>query len=242
MLVAELVNELWFLSGIVSDQYEIPTARQSKSGLRFINTILGEKSMDGNGIVYVTHTTIPLVTGQELYNIPGLITLEELSFQLDTNLRWPTRVKSRSEYFSNIRVDDITTLPLTYHYERAKGGGNIYLYPKPDQSYTLNITGKFENPTNLKLDDDILTSFDDYYVSYLRYEGARRACNNDGTPYNPENQRILQELRSKIEVTPGIDTTMKRRPRRGAANVDGYSQAFVAASATAFNLYTGWEP
>jgi len=235
MLVAELVNELWFLSGIVSDGYEIPTARQSKSGLRFINTILGEKSTDGNGIVYVTHLTIPTVIGQEEYFVPGLITLEELTFDLDTTLRYPMNKRSRSEYFGTMRTEDTTSLPYSYHFERVLDGAKIYVYFKPDKAYPLNITGKFSNPTNLKLDDDILTSLDDYYVSYLRYEGARRACNNDGTPYNPENITILEDLKSKIDVAPGIDVTPVRNRKRGKSD-------FRVASDTSHNLFNGWIP
>ena len=237
MLVAELVNELWLRAGVVADGFELPTARQSKSGLRFLNTILGEKSMDGNGIVYVTHKVETLVPNQEVYFIPELITLEVLSFQLDGNLRYPQRSRTRNEYFGPARVDDINTLPVTYHFERQKGGADIYLYPKPDQAYQMNIIGKFANPTNLKLDDDILTELDDYYVSYLRNEGARRAAAESGTPLNPDVLVLLRELKSRIEPAPGIDTIQRRGVRGRRA-----SSTFRVASYTSHNLWTGWSP
>lgn len=237
MLVAELVNELWLRAGVVSDGYEIPTARQSQAGLRFINTILGEKSMDGNGIVYVTHKVENLVVNQEKYFIPDLITLEVLSFQLDGDLRYPQRSRTRNEYFGPARVDDINTLPVTYHFERQKGGADIYVYPKPDKAYSMNITGKFANPTNLKLDDDILTDLDDYYVSYLRNEGARRAAMESGTPLNPDVLTLLKDLKSKIEPAPGIDT-VQRRGIRGRRT----SSTLRTASDTSHNLWTGWSP
>jgi hypothetical protein len=228
---SELIVESWYLSGIVSRDLETVGGSEIKDGLRLLQDLLDETSINGILIPYYTHAETTTVQGQEEYDIDGLIDLRELTFNID-NVRYSMRRDTQKRYFGDNRVDDVTSLPFHYFAERKLNGMRIYLYFIPDQAYTLKITGKYEFMP-ITFDSILDEQMDRYYVSYLRYSLAKRMCDWRGYPYDPQKDKTLSMLEYKVTEVSGVDLSTVRTTRFGKASAFRYGQA---------NLGRGWVP
>src|SRR5207253_3134794 len=92
-------------------------------------------------IPYWQYITFPAVPSQEFYFLPGVAAVEELTFNLGV-VRYPMVGLSRTKYYGSSRVDNITTLPFSWNYDRSLQGGNLALYFIPDQTYPLKMKAK----------------------------------------------------------------------------------------------------
>ena len=233
MNARELINDAWYLSGIVSREWETVTGTQASDGLRLLNDFIGETSINGSRIPYYTHDTFNTVDGQEEYSIPGLIDLEELTFNID-NVRYQMVRDTQKNYFGSFRVDDITSLPFHYYAERQLGGTKIYLYFVPNTDYEMRMTGKFAL-TSVDYDTDLSVIFDLFYTSYLKYALANRLCDDYGYQFTPLKLKTLHRLEKKIRDLPGIDLSINKisgfRSRNGSPDIWALG-----------NLYNGWMP
>jgi len=235
MIVAELITQAFFTSGILARGFETIDATQSYDGLRILNTILAEKSIDGNGIFYITHQNFNAVIGQEKYFIENLITVNTLTFNIGS-IRYPMTRIDPNRYFGGLRADNVTSIPTIYNAERVTGGTNIYMYFKPDSAYTFSISGKFSNPSDLKLDDELSTEFEIFFTSYLQYAMAERICMFYGIPLNQDIRILLDKKETVIEQAPGSDLTFTRN------NSPFGGRSLSAWTDTSHNLFNGWSP
>src|SRR4051812_19167307 len=127
MLASELITKAWYFSGIVSREANTPNDTQSADGLTNLNSILASFSTNASGIPYTTHTTLDLTPGQEINDIPDLIRLDVLTFNLGI-VRYNLQRDIQNNYFGQSRPDNIEALPYQYYSERILGGTRIYLY------------------------------------------------------------------------------------------------------------------
>lgn len=204
----ELINNAYYTSGMVGRGFKIPSASQTKDGLRLLNQLLTDKAIQSKIIPYFSHLTISCVVGQEIYFVPNLIFLEELTFELST-VRYALMSVSRSDYFGLPRADGIITLPNTYFFERQKGGANIYLYPLPNLNFPLNITGKFALST-VTLTTDLQTLLDDFYISYLEYDLANRICSSNNITLPAQAATTLAEYKNQLVDISPLDLTIDK--------------------------------
>ena len=65
--------------------------------------------------------------GVEKYFIPGLVGIDTLVFYIQ-NVRYSMQFEKRNLYFGSPRVQNINSLPFEWYFERAIGGGNLYIY------------------------------------------------------------------------------------------------------------------
>jgi len=96
----------------------------------------------------------------------------------------------RNQYFGSNRVNNINSLPFSWYWEKQLGGGDLYIYFLPDQDYPCEIHGLFQLNT-VSLNQDLSTTIDEFYRTYLRYCLADRICSeyNFDTPPN-----VLRQL------------------------------------------------
>lgn len=197
-----LITRSWYLSGIIARNLQTVTGDQITDGLMLLNALLDWQSIQIDLIPYWTYnqsfTTIP---GQETYFIPNCVAIESVTFNIGP-VRYPMDFTSRTHYFGSGRVDNIQTLPFNWYFNRQLGGGTLYLYFLPDQAYPLRIMGKFALQ-EVTLQEDLLTVYDPAYIEYLRYALARYMCSEYGIAFNPESEKIYQQIvRQLMDVMP----------------------------------------
>src|SRR5688572_14489738 len=135
----QLISRSWFLSGIVARNLQEPSGDQINDGLFLLNALLDFKQIETELIPYFTYnTTYSCVAGQETYFIQNCALIQSVTFNI-SNVRYPMDYVTQRVYFGSGRVDNITTLPFNWTYVRGKGGGDLYLYFIPDNTYQLKI-------------------------------------------------------------------------------------------------------
>lgn len=228
----ELINRAYYLSQVVSRELETVSGQQVSDGLTWLNALLSLKSARSNLIPYYKEYDLTAVVGQEIYFIPNLIQAETMTFNIGP-VRYSMVPTPRKAYFGAGRVDNITTLPFSWHAERLLGGTNIYLYFKPADNYPLKIWGRF-GFTDVSLEQDLLLTYDEYYIDYLRYRLAKRICSEYGIPMQPQALQELDELESAmLDVSPPDLVLMKW---------SSIGQDATGITWADINLGKGWRP
>jgi hypothetical protein len=229
MNTLELINNAYYLSGILSRDFETISASQTSDGLEILNDVLAEKSISSALIPYYSHTTFNTVVGQETYTIPNLVNIAELTFNIG-DVRYQMIRDSQKRYFGTGRVDNLNSLPFHYYAERQLPGMELYLYFIPEQVFEMKITGKY-SLQELTLFDDLDPIFNRFYKSYLKYFLAKRLCDFFGHTYPDQLKPTLKGLEEQINKMVGVDLSIDRQSMF-RKNYFGYGQA---------NLGNGWE-
>lgn len=207
----ELITRSWFLSGIVARNLQVPTGDQIYDGLQMLNDLLNFKQIEIDLIPYWTYIELPLVAGQEFYFLPYVAAIESATFNIDV-VRYPMDYVSRRNYYGTSRVDNISTLPFSWNYNRSLGGGNMALYFLPESNYPLKMMVKiFLVDVTLQMDLTNLSEIVPYtfinssnqgldtsYIEYLRYALAQYMCSEYGVLFNPESEKILTSYKRKL--------------------------------------------
>jgi hypothetical protein len=117
---AQLINEAFYTSEIVSRGFQNVAAEQAETGLIKLNEIITESAiMDDMLPYYTTQYNFYGIPGQQQYFIPNLVKLETLVFYINGVIRYFMEKVSQDYQFGAARVENINSLPYTYHYERA---------------------------------------------------------------------------------------------------------------------------
>ncbi|MGB1309583.1 MAG: hypothetical protein ACPG47_00150 [Leucothrix sp.] len=232
MIADELITSAYYLSGVVSRDLETVSGSQLTDGLELLNDILAEKSRLGIEIPYYSHTTLNTVVGQEEYDVPGLIDLDAITFNIG-EVRYSMVRMDRRYYFGSPRVDNIESLPFSYFPERVKDGMKIYLYFLPVDVYVVKITGKFAL-SQVAADTDLNLELDRYYESYLKYKLASRLCDFNGISFGINKDKTLFELESELDDISAPDMTNQKLSTL-TSKQSGYNWADI-------NIGRGWRP
>lgn len=140
--VTNLITDAFYISGIVSREFETVSGPQGQVGLHVLNNILSDKTIEKDMIPYYTKYEFNAIAGQEQYFIPNLEELETLVFFL-SDIRYQMREVDRIQYFGSARANNINSLPFNWHLERCTGGANIFLYFWPNTNYPMQAWGQF---------------------------------------------------------------------------------------------------
>ena len=217
----QLISRAWFLSGIVARNLQVDTGGQSADGLYLLNALLDFKQIETDLIPYWQYIELPLVAGQEFYFLPYVAALESVTFNIDV-VRYPMDMVTRRNYYGSARVDNITSLPFSYNYNRALGGGNLALYFKPDTGYIMKAMVKiFLTDVNLNTDLTNISEITPYtfinssnqgydtgYIEYLRYSLAEYMTSEYGIIFNPQSEKILTSMKRKLMYISPPDLSM----------------------------------
>ena len=225
MNAAELITSAYYFSGIRSRDLETVSGSDTADGLRLLNNILSEYSINPEMINYFVHSSFNAVPGQEQYDIPGLIELSTITFNIG-DVRYEMRRDTRKTYFGNDRVDNILSLPFHFYAERILGGMRIYLYFVPDQNYVMKLNGKYsyENITDPSQD---LSSFENFFLSFLEYELGARLCEYFNVAFPAQAMNTLVSTRRKINNMVGVDLTISKTSMFPPKTVDIYVVANI---------------
>lgn len=204
----QLITNAYYLSQLVARELETPSATQIDDGLFRLNGFIASKSSNMSMIPYYTVHNDNFVAGQELYSIPNLIEIETMTFNIGT-VRYQMWDQTRYDYFQLPRVDNIKSLPLTWHLERKLNGADVRVYYAPQDNYPYEIVGKFKlNSTSLNQDLDFV--YDLFYQEYLLHGLAVYLCNYNSVEPPPAVVAQLKELEAQIMDTSPMDLTMRK--------------------------------
>ncbi len=242
----DLITRSFYLSGIVARNNQVPTGGQIQNGLQLLNALLDFKQIETDLIPYYQYITFPCVPAQEFYYLPYVALIESLTFNLDV-VRYPMSGTSRTNYFGSARVDNISTLPFSYNFDRALGGGNLALYFKPDSTYALKAMVKiFLTDVSLTTDltnitDTVPYTFinsanqglDTAYIEYLRYALAAYMCNEYNIVFSEQNQKTLISYQRKLMYESPPDLSIHKSSILNADQGGKMNWGFI-------NLGRGW--
>lgn len=203
----DLISRAFYLSQIVSRELQTVSGSQISDGLYLLNALLDFKSTDTRLIPYYVRSTFNAVAGQEKYNIPGLLMVDALTFNIGS-VRYSMTETTRDQYFATPRVDNIQSLPFSYRVERVLGGCDIYLYFVPADNYVMNLSGKY-GLTEVTLMQDLTLVYDKYYIEYLRHELAAMICSDYGATLPDATMETLQEYRKKLLTVSPPDLSIQ---------------------------------
>ena len=230
MKANELVTLAYYISGVVSRDFETVSGSQLADGITMLNDLLTESSAKGNNIPYYTHQNFDCVKGQEEYFINDLIEVSALTY-LNGNIRYSLDSKGRNEYFGSARAENVESLPSVYTVERSLGGSKIYIYMLPQDVFTFEITGKFFL-SEVTTYTDLSTITDKYYQLYLKYGVAEMICQFNDVPFGMEKKQRLDLLESQIFQVDPPDMRFRK--------ISAYSDSGINYAAA--NLYRGFLP
>lgn len=196
-----LITRAYYLSRVVARGLQTVSGQQISDGLFLLNALLGFKGTDTRLIPYWTRGSFPTITAQESYFVDGLLELETLTFNLQ-DVRFGMNGQTRRQYFGQSRINQLESLPFTYHTERELGGMRIYLYFVPDAVYTVEYTGKFAL-SDVTLDQDLSLTYDSFYLEYLRYALTEYICEEFAVTMPDQTRAKYKELEKKLmDVSP----------------------------------------
>jgi len=254
----QLIVRSWFLSGIVARNLQYPTGDQINNGLQLLNSVLDFKQIETDLIPYWQYIEFPCVPTQEFYFLPNVADIETCTFNLDV-VRYPMSSVSRTNYYGSARVDNISTLPFSYNFDRAFGGGNLAMYFKPESPFPIkakvkiffvdvtlqtdltNVTELFVNLNNIPFYtpytfiNNSNQGYDTAYIEYLRYALAKQMCSEYGIMFNPESEKILMSYARKLMYESPPDLSMHKQTMLNADQGSSLTWAQV-------NLGMGWTP
>jgi len=227
----ELITRAFYLSQIVARDFQTVTDSQISDGLFLLNSLIDFKNTDTRLIPYYTEYTFNTVQGQEAYDIPNLIEVDTLTFNIGP-VRYSMQEENRAAYFGQYRIDNVQSLPYQYRIERQLDGVQLFMYFVPSQIFVMKLWGKF-SLMPVTLDQDMSLTYDTFYIEYLRYALARYICSDYGQTFPDGAQIELTRMEKKLLDVSPTDLTLQTRNYFG--NAPGLTWSVI-------NLSGGWLP
>ncbi len=197
----QLITRAYYLSQVVSRELQVVTGSQVTDGLYLLNAILDSKGSDLREIPYYQEYDFPSIQGVEKYFIPGLLSVDSLTFNIGP-VRYAMNEETRTSYFAQYRIDNVQSLPFQYRIERTLDGANLYMYFVPADVYVMKMWGKF-GLTEVALNTDLSLLYDFFYIEFLRHELCVWIANEYGATV-PDgvmaNYKILEK--KVMDVSP----------------------------------------
>lgn len=228
----ELITEAYYISGIVSAEYETVTGYQISRGLKSLNKILNRSGFDTGIIPYYTEYEFNAVIGQEEYFVANLVQADTLTFNLNS-VRYSIAPQNRKAYQGSFRANNINSLMFVYHIERTKGGATLFMYFEPDQAYPCTLWGQF-TLSGVTQFQDLSATIDLGYIEYLEYELAMKLCVDNDFSVTVGLQQEYDKVRKGIDKGSAImDLSVSQIVTGAPESSPNYGWA---------NLSTGWFP
>lgn len=204
----QLITRSYYLSGIVARGLQTVSGEQITDGLYLLNAYIAVKTADTVHIPYFQEFNFTLTASQETYFIENLLHIETFTFFIN-NVRYSTAPVNRKTYFGSGRIENISSLPFSWHQERCLNGSNLYLYFEPQSDYEAQIWGKF-SLGSVVLGQDLSLTLDQFYIEYLRYGLAEYIADENNVSLPPQTSRRLSELEAIIQSVSPPDLTLSK--------------------------------
>jgi hypothetical protein len=230
-----LITDAYYISGLVSEEFETATGAQITRGLKLLNEALARKRIDDATLPYYTEHDFVLEANTETTFIENLTYCELLTFEKN-DFRYAMYNQTRRPYWGSPKPLNIETLPSFFTSDRTLNGMNISVTFLPDQDYPAKLWGLFAL-NKVTLHQDLSLVFDDYYLAYLKYDLARLICiqNSRQIPLD-----VLSEFRYYDKLirnrSPNIDLKNTSISTLGPKMTIGWGQINIGQG----NVPVGW--
>jgi len=233
----QLISEAFYISSVVGHDFQVMSGAELSYGLNLLNSVINRLRIQSDMIPYTrTGYNFVATAGQELYFIPNLTAISTLVFYTGS-VRWAMVEVPRVSYFGSNRVQNIESLPVSYHTERVLGGMNVYLYFPPNQAYQMELTGLFA-PAPVTTGTDLSAVFDGYFIDYLKYATAVKICIDYDVMIPPQVAKELSEYQMQIKkISSPPDLTMQFISSFGNSNSINYAQVAIGQGFTVASGY-----
>jgi hypothetical protein len=235
----ELITESYYVSGIVSEEFETPTGSQISRGLKLLNESLERKRIDDATLPYYTQHDFVLDAGVETTFIENLTECELITYEMN-EFRYAMYNQSRRPYWGSPKPLNVETLPSFFTTDRVKGGMNISVTFSPQQDYPASLWGLFAL-NQVTLHQDLSVIFDGYYISYLKYDLARLICIQNSKPIPVE---VLTEYAYYDKLirnrSPNLDLKNISISTIGAKMTIGWGQINICPATVPVGWNRGW--
>jgi len=195
--VRKLITEAYYLTNIVSREFQTIDGAQLALGFSLLNDFLALESISTQNIPYYEQYTFTTEVGKEKYHVDHLVDIESMCFYL-SNVRIPMAQKSRKEYFYSGRVEGLNVMPFTFRMERSEGGADLWMYPLSNIPYNIMAMVKYGLAEATSYDQDISAVYDRFYLLYLRYALAELICHHEGVNIPPQVSAKLDKIKSEL--------------------------------------------
>jgi len=232
--VNKLITSAFYLSKVRSQDFQNLGGDDISVGLDLLNEVLSETSINTKMIPYFSSVTIPAVIGQEKYFIENLVEPFSLTFN-DTTIRYATTQLSMREFHSTTRIDGVIALPFDVTFTLSLGGCDMYVQFLPADTYPFIVWGKFALSllTIGQLPQDLLATYDMFYIRYLRYLLAQEICNYYGVSFNAELKAVSDRIAANLNDKNPIDLTTRKLNLYDDKNAINWAQVNLGKGFTA---------
>lgn len=194
---------------------ETVSGEEAIAALDLFNELLESFSQSGMLIPYLEQITFTMTPNKGVYTISKntdadiinrqIARLDYASFTID-DVTYPCNILSKNEFYKNLRVTDLASLPYNVLLQKATYHSELIFYPLPDRDYTCTVNAKLAFD-DVELDDR-LDEIPDVYRRFMRYALARELCEVYGVEWSPKNETIYQELLRTAEASNDLDLTI----------------------------------
>ena len=236
--VTQLVTNAYYKSGVIGREFQTISGSELNDGIEMLNDLLADKTADKGGIPYFLEYDGVMVPGQERYVIPGLISVETVTFFITApganTVRYAVTQVDRKRYWGTPRANNIQSLPYQVMLQREFDGASLYFYFVPNQAYPFQLWGLF-SLDQVAANQDLDLTVDKFYQNYMKYLLAVRICNEF-------NYTIPPGVQKQVDM---YELTIQKREQQ----MDLYEQSISALSSSSdglnyawANLGSGWFP
>lgn len=227
----QVITDAYYLSNVVSQQFQSVTGFQANQGLRLLNQVLADKTIQQGLVPFYQKYDFDLVTGQQDYLIPNLIDGQTFTYFVDEN-RFPAWEIGRKDMFGTFLPHGANTLPTFWHFEPRLGGSTLSLMLPPDRDYPAQIYGKFSFQ-NVTMTQNLELGFAPFYLGFLVFDLARRLGMSNSQPVPQEVEREWQRYIDHItEETAPLDFSYQKKSQ--------FSNSYFNNLALATPIFQGW--
>jgi hypothetical protein len=231
-LTSELIADAYYTSSIVSREFETPTGGQMSDGLRLLNDVIADRTIDSGTIPYTTTLAFSAIAGQSQYFLANWIDIETFVFFIN-GIRFQTINQQRDEFFGSTRAININSLPFNWNFERGFGGGTLSLYFIPDVNYPLEIRGE-QRLTSVTEFQDLSLTIDEFYRNFMLYLLTDRLCQYNS--FKVPND-VARQLEKYFQWIKNKSNVMDLRQQK-LSSLNGTGSINYAV----INLSGGWQP
>lgn len=226
MTALQLITKAYYLSQINARELQTPSGQQITDGLYLLNALLDVKGSDIRLIPYFNETIFTTEIGREKYFLPNVLSTESMTFNIGP-VRYEMERQDRKQYFGTGRVDNVQSLPFQWHPERTLDGMNVYLYYLPQDNYVMKTWGKIAL-TDVTLQTDLETFYDNYYIEYLRFALAEYICMENAENMPELAAQKYKEIRKKLMDISPPDLKVQKRSILGQREVFNWAHVNIS--------------
>lgn len=202
----QLILQSYRMASIISPN-EVPDAEQMSNGFELINEIISTFQMSGLFIPFDKIINFTSTAGVSKYTFtnallpiappgpppdfpfvqaPEQVVPSDFIVKLDYvnlafgNVIYPVRIIAKSEYYDNIRISSLQSIPVFCFLERGSTTSSINFYPTPIRAFPMEIKAKVA--LNYLTRFTTITAVPQYFIKFLRHALAR-----DLLPYYPSS-------------------------------------------------------